>query len=337
MLQNERTVSCEQNCWHSEDKGGSSPRLWQGGCDKTHHDVYASPEIVDLTISSNCNLTCTYCCKEFSTAWLRDLINNGEYSYTAPSIELEQRNHVYPIDIKKFKTKQRQLKQDTNYQTLLNEIVYYSKTANELIVTGGDPFVDNDLFGIIEKVNMKTGSTIVFYTGLGVSFTRFKKYIKQIKQIKHANIQLRISAECTAGLLEFNRYGIVWEEFLEKINYLKEHDVNFVFHSTLSNLSVFGFVDFYKMFNDLQITTTFAYTPRMMAPYVLDPESKIKILEDITCLPTAVHRSIKTSITPTPDETQRLHIKEFLQEFARRRSDLSLSVFPDSFLKWIKI
>ena len=43
------------------------------------------------------------------------------------------------------------------------------------------------------------------------------------------------------------------------------------------------------------------------------------------------------SISPEPTETQRIQIKEFLEQFTSRREDLSLDIFPNSFLKWVGI
>ena len=50
MLVNQRNTSCEQNCWRAEDVGAVSPRMCQGGQDKTHFEISTQPEIVDLTI-----------------------------------------------------------------------------------------------------------------------------------------------------------------------------------------------------------------------------------------------------------------------------------------------
>ena len=54
-----------------------------------------------------------------------------------------------------------------------------------------------------------------------------------------------------------------------------------VCHVSISNLSIFGFSKFYKYFYKCGIRTTFVYVPRMMAPYVLDADSKNNIIDDI--------------------------------------------------------
>jgi hypothetical protein len=77
MLRNERNASCEQNCWPAEDEGAVSPRLFQGGVEKTHTDIITMPEIIDLTVGSDCNLMCLYCTKEYSSTWRNDIIRNS--------------------------------------------------------------------------------------------------------------------------------------------------------------------------------------------------------------------------------------------------------------------
>jgi len=337
MLNNERCVSCEQNCWHIEDKGGISPRLWQKGNIKSHTNVLTEPEIIDLTISNDCNLTCSYCCKEFSKTWLRDIVKNGKYTYTNPTNDLNNRNNVTLRDNITLKIKQHKFKESYKYNALLTQIKLMSNNLRELIITGGDPFVDNDLFDVLDIIKPKHKIKLIIYTGLGVSFSRFRDYLNKLLNNKCFDVHLRISGEGINKHLEFNRYGIKWPEFNTKINYLKQHNISFSFHSSLSNLSIFGFYDFYKKFLDQQITTTFVYTPRMFPIYVMDDCSKTDILTKLKdVLPVDTYSNVVKSITPTPSNIQRINVREFITQFIERRTNISIDIFPKSFLKWIE-
>jgi hypothetical protein len=130
-------------------------------------------------------------------------------------------------------------------------------------------------------------------------------------------------------MLEFNRYGIRWDEFQQMIELLRQKNIKFRFQSTISNLTIHGHSEFLKYFGDDEIVTSLAYQPVMMSPWVLDPDSKEVISKQ------AVPRLIKDSIVSEPTEEQRADIRNFLIEFTRRRTDLSLSIFPESFLKWL--
>ena len=334
MLRNERNASCEQNCWKAEDNGGISPRLWQHGDVKSHDIVKIAPTIIDLTINSNCNLTCTYCCKEFSSGWLKDIMHK-EYAYSAPDIDLINRNTVTLRDTISTKIKQAEFKQSSKYQALLGSIVDYSSELEELIITGGEPFADNNLFDVIEQLELNKTTKLTLFTGLGISFSRFKRYIDTLVKLNGPSILLRISAEGINKHLEFNRYGVKWDDFLKKIAYLKMHKVNFVFHSAISNLSIFGFSDFYNYFKEYEIHTTFVYTPTMMGINVLDVESKTEIKNKISNLPDNLQQQIIRSMNATPTVQQKIQINEFLTQFIERRPELSLDIFPKSFLTWV--
>ena len=82
MLNNERNSSCEFNCFKAEDVGAISPRIIREGYVRSHQDIVTTPVSLDITLGSDCNLTCTYCLKEYSSAWRNDLRTNGDYALT---------------------------------------------------------------------------------------------------------------------------------------------------------------------------------------------------------------------------------------------------------------
>ena len=331
MLRNERNNSCEQNCWKAEDVGAVSPRIHQKGIEKTHTNTITDPEIIDLTIGIDCNLTCSYCCKEYSNAWRRDVVHTGNYQLT------DFKDPRYKAHIKDkvlLALSQPELKTTEHYQILLKEIELSSSNLKKLIITGGEPLLDNQLISTLETLKLKSNAVIELYTGLGVSKSRFKTMLEKLKNVK--NLLIKISAENIDTHLEFNRYGIVWKEFQKKIDLLRESKINFQFHCTLSNLSLFGFKDFYNHFKNDKIAVTFAYQPSMMAPYVLDEESKKQLINSFEKLPKEVSSPILLSIQNSPKEVERLNIREFLLEFTKRRN-LKLNLFPKSFLEWLQL
>lgn len=329
MLNNQRNASCEQNCWHAEDIGSISPRLFQQGTKKTHIDIVTVPEIIDLTIGADCNLTCSYCSKEYSSAWRRDIVNNGNYEIPGDRFCSTDKDRVL------LKISQANLKETSHYRALLNEIKLASPTLKKLVVTGGEPFLDNRLVEIINDLPFNDKTEIKIYSGLGLSFTRFRNILKKISSVK--NLTIVVSAECIDQLFEFNRYGNRWPDFLKKIELIKQVGVNLTFHATITNLTVFGFSKFYQQFKKENIMLTFAYQPTMMAPHILDENSKQLISNNIQDLPKEMQIEILKSIHATPTEQEKNDLAIFLKEFVKRRNNLSLTVFPDSFIKWLEI
>jgi organic radical activating enzyme len=330
MLRNERASSCEQNCWAAEDREAVSPRLYQGGAIRTHLTPVTTPEMVDLTVSLNCNLTCSYCCKEFSSAWRRDLIKNGDYDIAAT----DQRFRIQPIDLVLERVSQRELHNSQKYSMLANEIRSYAPTLKKLDITGGEPFLDNQLVETLSSLDLNPDCRVVIYTGLGVDLSRFERLLNKLVIIP--NLIIKVSAEGIGDFLEFNRYGSKWDDFQRKIDLL-DRTVDWRFQCTLTNLTLLGFYDFYNFFRDREMDLTFAYQPRIMSPFVLDIDSKQRLTEQMSDINPEFRSQILASLKDDPTDIERQGIRNFLSEFVARRSDLSLKIFPASFLKWTEL
>ena len=329
MLRNERNSSCEQNCWPAEDVGAISPRLLQQGSVKTHTQVICEPETIDLTVNGDCNLTCSYCCKEFSTAWRRDLIDNGDYNIS----QHDNRFKISDKDKILMEIGQKKLKSTSHYQIPLQQIKDNSASLKKLIVTGGEPLLDNLLIKSIIDIDLPNTTIIEIHSGLGLSNSRFETLIDSLRSLP--NCYFVVSAEGIGKHLEFNRYGNQWADFDKKIKYLEQSGIPFSFQSQLCNLTIFGYSEFAKYFSNHVIHPTYVYQPTMMAMYVMDPDSKQQIIDNIKDLPDSVQMSIKKSILPEPTELQRINISEFLTQFVSRRSDLDLEIFPKTFIHWL--
>lgn len=331
MLRNERNSSCEQNCWHAEDVGAISPRIYQKGQEKTHTDPVTLPEIIDLTLNTECNLTCSYCCKEYSNSWRRDLLNNGKYQISGDS---SNRYQITKQDQILHLVSQKEMHNSPRYQQLIRELQSSTSNLKRLDVTGGEPLLDNHLIPMLHSLNLPADCQVNLYTGLGVDEKRFRRAIESLASIP--NITIRVSAENVGKLLEFNRYGIDYNEFQRKIDILN-NSINWQFHCTITNLTVLGFADFYNRYPDAKKTITFSYTPRFMAPYVLDNETKQVLIDQLNTLPKEVNHTILQSLSQDPSEDQRRAAREFLLQFVDRRKDISFDIFPKTFLSWLEI
>lgn len=331
MLRNERNSSCEQNCWTAEDRGAVSPRILQKGTTVTHTNPVTSPEFIDLTTNIDCNLTCSYCCKEYSSSWQRDLISQGDYIIHGVS---DSRYTATIQDRVLNKVSQSELYNLSKYQLLLNELQSYKSTLKRIDVAGGEPLLNNHLIDTLSNLNLNSDCEIVIYTGLGLSNSRFERLLDHLIKIK--NLRIKVSAENIGPSLEFNRYGIDWQEFQHKIKILDKH-VRWNFFSTITNLTIFGFKNFTDHFKDSQMEINFAYQPSFMSPFVLDEMSKKIILEQIEDLKPEFKQKITDSLRGEPTNDERLAVRDFLTTFVNRRPQLSLDIFPKNFLQWIEL
>ena len=337
MLENTRNSSCEQNCFKAEDVGAISPRILRQGYIKTHSDIIAEPEIIDLTLGSDCNLTCSYCLKEYSSAWRRDLLTNGNYD----TVKIDDDRFTINVKDLVINRNSQPVRVNTNhFQLLLNETQILSKSLKTLVITGGEPLLNNSLFDILDKVS--DVPDIKIFTGLGVDHKRFSKIVEKLK--KYSNIRLSVSAESAEKIYEFNRYGAKWDDFVTKTNILEKSDIKFGFHSTLSNLTIIRLPKFYEIFKNKISSYDLVYNPDFMAVYVLDDHTKQRIIDNLNTLDSSLsdwqHKSLSKkfiiqSMQAEPTQKQRDNIREFLKEFTRRRPDLDVTIYPKEFLDWM--
>ncbi len=333
MLRNERNTSCEQNCWLAEDNQAVSPRMYQNGTAKTHTDTVTTPDMIEFTSTSDCNLTCSYCTKEYSSAWRQDILRNG--AYQIDNFE-NSRYQLLARDTLLSKVSQPQLKQSTRYQQLVSETVKIADSNTHLIITGGEPLLDINLeknLDLFQHVR-----TIEIFTGLGVSHARFRKVLDAVS--KRPNVTFTVSAESVGSNFEFNRYGNTWHEFVSKIEYLQQHAVAFKFNCTLTNLTLLSWFDFVEHFCQVPYVYQFVYHPNFLAPYVLDNHTKDRIRDRLrqmshVLVPDLDKQRILQSITADPDPRVVTNLRQFLQQFVERRTNISTEIYGNQFAQWL--
>jgi organic radical activating enzyme len=332
MLSNQRNQSCEQNCYPAEDRGHVSTRMIESTPDRRYTNIITQPTKVDFTLFSECNLTCSYCCKEYSSAWRNDLLKNGPYEL--PLHEDKNRLQLLPIDIVASKVSQQEKINSNKIKLLLDNFYQIQNNVETLTITGGEPFLNNHLLELLEKV--QNVPRVNLFTGFGVELKRFKRILEQIKAYK--NVVLNISAESTGKIFEFNRFGMEWNDFLEKLKIIQTYNIQFEFHSTLSNLTVLGFADFYKQFSQHAIHIDFVNRPNFMSIGNLDPDSKNWILGELAEYKSnhMIQQIIQTIQSTYTSNDHRLSMQSWITQFAQRRN-LDVNIYPKTFLDWLQL
>ena len=323
MLANVRTSTCEESCWKYEEQDLVSPRINHKTYIKTHTNTFCTPDTLEIVMNSECSLSCIYCCKEFSSSWKNDLMKNGPYPLIYPE--------RYKLNLKDNILAKLSHEQGKSRQSLLfDEIKSYLPGIKLLRFTGGEPLLDKRLFDFFQYLDPETEVEVV--TGLGI---KKKHLLKILDALKKHNVKFAISAETTADLYDFVRHGNKWEEFLTKVDIIKEKGFTIQFNVTLCNISVLGFADFYKQFpNDLFSHRLLSH-PNFLAPYVLDDTSKQHIATTLSNINDPNVTDIINALNTIPTEQQRQECNTFIHEFAGRRA-IDLSFLPKSFIEWLK-
>jgi wyosine [tRNA(Phe)-imidazoG37] synthetase (radical SAM superfamily) len=315
MLDGQTVESCYRECWRAELQGLTSRRIQMGSDKLAETDINASPSILSINLSTDCNLTCTYCGKFYSTAWLNDIATNGPY-IDEPRFTLNSDDAIV------LALGQKTLKNTDAYQLIIDEALKLT-TVKQVILSGGEPFLYNGLVELINKID----APVNVYTGLGVNANRFKSILEQLP--KH--VTLTISAENVGPLYEFNRYGNSYNNFLDNLNLINSLGISYNFSSVISNLTIHGYKEFQKTFSTSNDTLNLCLDPEYLGANILDDASKELInVVDYEYFDSEIKQTIVTEY----DEVNRKKCNLYLLEFARRRQ-LSLEIFPSNFIEWL--
>lgn len=327
MLNGLEVASCTNTCWAAEAQGIPSRRLIMNTDQITHRDLHSDPEILNIMVGKDCNMTCSYCCKHYSTGWIREIQRNGDYVVEAR----DDRLSLHDRDRVRLYVSQKEL--DTpRRRTLIKEIgnLVRSGRLRGIMISGGEPFLYNDLPDLLSQLPMSVPITI--WTGLGVDNQRLKRELDTVALYK--NITLVVSAENTIGAYEFNRAGNSWSRFLANIDVIAQHNINVAFNSVISNLTVFGLQDFVDWAKSATMTFSACTDPDYLGVHVMDPASKQHVLRMIDQLPLEAKNMITDSIMIEPTPLQVANCRAYVKQFAQRRQ-LSLDVFPQTFVDWL--
>ena len=326
MLNNIPVKSCEDNCWKPEKHGLTSRRIQFESYHKTHTSVESCfPKMLTITLGSACNLTCSYCCKQYSTAWLRDIDLQGPY------LE-DQRFKITPQEKILLRINHHDMVNSDQFNYILDQLAEF-EDLDSVLISGGEPFLYRNLPELVARLEKKTKEIIV-YTGLGIGGPVLKKQISKIQN--QQNLKISVSAENCDRLYEFNRFGISYQSFLKNLDLLIGEQFDISFSSTLSNLTIFGFCDFYTNFSNRPIEFNLCNDPSYLGVNVLDDQSKKHLVETIALSTIPDKEIIISNISQgyTPD--QHLKFSNYFREFSKRRN-LDCGIFPRSMLDWIGV
>lgn len=328
MLDNQPVKSCETSCWIPESLNQQSRRLDQHGKERTHTDISSQPRILNILVDRNCNMTCAYCCKQYSTAWVRDIENNGSYFD-----DVDERYRLSTQDRISIKIGQKDLTDSHVQEFLISEIDKLCATSaiDEIFISGGEPLLMLNLANLVSALS-RHDIPIQILSGLGVDENRFKKEITRLADIP--NVYMGISAESTGALYEFVRYGNTWKRFQNNINTIEELGLHYQFNSVISNLTLPGMNKFLTWLANRKCTYTICSEPPFLSPGHLDDDTKKLILSEMHNWPQNLVKLVQKDFSTEWLPEQKIKLSAFLKEFSQRRG-LSLDVLPRSFVQWM--
>ena len=324
MLDNKSCASCHHGCYKYEEQGLTSARE-QHRNSAVISDRHAPMRHLEISLSTDCNLTCMYCSPEWSSSWQKDIEKNGAHNLDG-----------YRLDNDSFSTLWSKIKQKSRstgsrfFELLLNEIKL-ADGLESIGILGGEPLLNNQLGEVIDVAGARK---ISITTGLGVSNSRLSNILKKTKNKK---IRFSVSAETTGKLFELLRYGLSWNDFQEKVRMIEDNGNEISFCSTISNLSILDFAKFYDTYHERHTIVVNSMSDRpFLMPHVLDDKSKQNFINETRSLGNVPHfQHILKLIDKVPTDQDRKNIGNYLKQFSSRRS-IDTSFLPAHFLKWCR-
>lgn len=251
MLKDERPVECSY-CWNIEDTGNLSDRHYRSGepwaavdlekiKNSTGLEDAVIPSYVEVNFNHACNLSCSYCSPQFSSAWEQETAKFGSFPTVPPHndpVHFSGSRHPIP-------SRQHNPYVEAFWQWW-PELYPHLKHFR---MTGGEPLMDKNTYRVFDYVLAlpKPDLHLNVTSNFSVEDSLFEKYIGYVKRLCDTNIEHFMQyVSLDSGIAEqaeYIRSGMNFQRVAHNVNrYLTEapHRNSLTFIITMNNLSVTG-------------------------------------------------------------------------------------------------
>jgi MoaA/NifB/PqqE/SkfB family radical SAM enzyme len=236
MLAGEQPPACN-SCWHYENLGLRSDRTRKSLSFKDHLNAedYKNPNYVfkpkalELAFQNTCNLACSYCSPQFSTAWMNDIRVNGVYQ----DITTDDRRH-YQKDIMEIQ----EMIDPPDMNLFWDWFTDIANSLESIRVSGGEPLMHEEVFRVFEMMTeINPDIECVIHSNLCQKPAIMDRFFAKISKL--TNLRMNISNESSGETAEFIREGMVYSEWLENIERLGNSTVKeFSISTTVSAIAL---------------------------------------------------------------------------------------------------
>jgi len=252
MLRQERPAECSY-CWTMEDNGKLSDRHYRSGepwaamdfekiMNSSGDEDDVVPSYVEVNFNHACNLACSYCSPQFSSAWQAEVDKWGGYptstTHNDPAHFLGRNRPIPSREANPYV--------DAFWDwwpTLYPELKHFR-------MTGGEPMLDKNTYRVFDHVlaNPKPDLHLNVTSNFSVdekSWQRYKGYVKELcegEKIEH--FMQFVSLDSWMEQAEYLRHGLDFALLWDRVNqFLTDipgrNSITFII--TMNNLSVPGF------------------------------------------------------------------------------------------------
>lgn len=225
MLAGERPSGCEY-CWKIEDMNvdAVSDRPYKSMtyteealkiASQTPVDEDVDLQTLEIAFDRTCQFACSYCNPAFSTTWVKDIKKNGPYT----NLVTDGRGHfthVHEHD-QLYDFHEQNPYVDAFFAWWESDL---HRTLKELRITGGEPLMSGHTWKLFEwfKTNKnKSKAQLAINSNLGFDRSVIQRMLDNTDGVK---MMLYTSNEAFGQQAEYIRDGLVWEQWLENVEFL---------------------------------------------------------------------------------------------------------------------
>ncbi len=263
MLEGQRPPEC-QYCWNIENLGSDylSDRFIKSNdywakpyLDELKGlpwDANVNPSYLEVSFSHKCNFKCLYCFPHISSAWEKEIDQEGPYplSYPYNGMQWMRERGRAPLDEK-----------DNPYvEAFWKWWPELYPTLKVLRITGGEPLLAESTHKILSYVknHPQKNLEIAINSNLGSSETIVKKFADSLQEARDKVAKMRVytSVDTWSEQAEYIRTGLKMNLFAKNIDHLfaKIPDLSLTFMCTFNALSVPRFKSLLEMLLQLKRT-----------------------------------------------------------------------------------
>jgi len=317
----EGKIPAECNYCHSSN--GIQDRVIQSGYiynwfNPNTSSLYSDPRSLEVSFSTVCNMSCSYCGPSYSSKWQGEIESQGEYP--------NGYNRIYLRPIPE--------REDNPYiEAFWKYWPVIKKDLRHLRITGGEPLLSKHTFTLLDQAG---NIPVTINSNLSVDKEIVKKLVEYIRDKN--NITIATSGESVGERAEYSRHGLDYDLFLENVKYIRENCPKVKLHimATYNIFCVSSFTDFLKdmkeVDNKISLHVSRLTDPRFLT-HKLIKEYKDESLDYISknFSKNAFYRfqNILLDDKLENEEEIRKEFTEFVREFDKRRNLDFVKTFPE--------
>jgi hypothetical protein len=335
-------------CWRQEDLGLLSYRLSESGkelfrsgiADIRHHRRVDSavPRQIELILSTVCDLKCSYCDPEFSSAWAAEVARQGPLPVVRDTPLPEAAPEGFEETFWRW------------FEEVKGDVGY-------LQINGGEPLINPRFYALVERLLASPESDhlqIGLITNLNTPPRRMADLLAVLGPlVERHQLRFGVSQDAVGERAEYIRNGLSWSRFDHNLRTLLTRfpRLDLQLAPTMSALNVTGIRDLLEYLDrlsgeldvDIVLRPSIVMDPKFQSPLILPGEYRchlhgaIRFLDTIGRWP--VMRQLLEQIEQAmekvnaPERLQR-QFHAYFTEYDKRRGLDFPAVFPEMKSFW---